>query len=128
MISFEGFRAVAGVPIYMQILNYLKRGCVAGTIVNGDALPSRRYLSALLGINPMTVQKAFRILEEEGLITSFQGSGSVVTVDEEKIRLMRIELLEDDIKKITGSLKRMGISKDEAMVLISRHWEDEDNE
>ena len=68
MISFEGFKTEDGTPVYQQILLYIKRGAVAGTIADGDDLPSRRMLSALLGINPNTVQKAFRLLEEEGLI------------------------------------------------------------
>ena len=37
MVSFEGFRAVDGVPIYLQIQTYIRRGCVAGTIRDGDA-------------------------------------------------------------------------------------------
>ena len=61
MVSFEGFRAVDGVPIYLQIQTYIRRGCVAGTIRDGDELPSRRVLSALLGVNPNTVPiAAFR--------------------------------------------------------------------
>ena len=64
MISFEQFRMEDGVPIYLQILLYIKRGMVAGTVVDGDELPSRRMLSALLSVNPNTVQKAYRMLEE----------------------------------------------------------------
>ena len=59
MVSFEAFRAVDGTPVYLQIINFIKRGAIAGTIRDGDELPSRRVLSALLGINPNTVQKAF---------------------------------------------------------------------
>ena len=51
MVSFGSFRAVDGVPIYLQIQTYIRRGCVAGTIRDGDELPSRRVLSALLGGN-----------------------------------------------------------------------------
>ncbi len=128
MISFEGFRAIEGVPIYLQIVNHIKRGCVAKTIVNGDSLPSRRYLSALLRINPMTVQKAFRLLEEEGLISSVQGSGSFITIDNEKIIRIKAELLNDEIRKMMASLKQMGISKDEAVELIVRQWEENSDE
>ena len=64
MISFEQFTQEEGSPIYLQILRYIKRGVVAGSIADGDELPSRRVLSALLGFNPNTVQKACRILEE----------------------------------------------------------------
>ena len=52
MVSFEAFRAVDGTPVYLQIINFIKRGAIAGTIRDGDELPSRRVLSALLGIKP----------------------------------------------------------------------------
>ena len=39
MVSFEAFRAVDGTPVYLQIINFIKRGAIAGTIRDGDALP-----------------------------------------------------------------------------------------
>ncbi len=128
MISFEGFRPVDGFPIYLQIMNYIKRGCVAGTIVKDDVLPSRRYLSALLGINPMTVQKAFKMLEDEGLITTMQGSGSVIIADNESINRIKLELLEGEIRKMTEYFKQMNISQQKAIELLEEYWEDADNE
>ena len=62
MITFDDFKADGKLPVYQQILDYIKRGAVAGTIADGDELPSRRVLSARLGINPNTVQKAFALL------------------------------------------------------------------
>ena len=61
MVSFGGFRPEGSEPIYLQIVGYIKRGIVAGEIPSGDELPSRRMLSALLGVNPNTVQKACRM-------------------------------------------------------------------
>ena len=69
VISFENFIMEDGSPIYQQILRYIKRGVIAGSIKDGDELPSRRVLSAMLGVNPNTVQKAYRMLEEEELIS-----------------------------------------------------------
>ena len=66
MISFENFHSVDGVPIYLQMIRHVKQGLAAGTVQNGDELPSRRILSAMLAVNPNTVQKAYRQLEEEG--------------------------------------------------------------
>lgn len=66
MLSFSGFRLEDGSPIYQQIIRYLEQGIAAGTIRDGDGLPSRRVLSAQLGVNPNTVQKACRMLEEAG--------------------------------------------------------------
>ena len=59
-------------------MRYVKRGVVSGAIVDGDELPSRRVVSALLGVNPNTVQKAYRALEDEGLIESHTGAKSRV--------------------------------------------------
>ena len=124
MVSFEGFRAVDGVPIYLQIQTYIRHGCVAGTIRDGDELPSRRVLSALLGVNPNTVQKAFRLLEDEGLIASHSGAKSSVTVDEGKLAALRQTLLREELRAVTRSLRQMGIEREDALRLISEFWEE----
>lgn len=124
MISFNEFSMQDGSPIYQQILLYIKRGVIAGIVKDGDELPSRRVLSALLGVNPNTVQKAYRLLEEEQLIQSLQGSKSTMVLTEEKIAAIREELLEADAKGAVQKLKQMGISKEEAVSLINKYWED----
>ena len=123
MVSFEGFRAVDGVPIYLQIQTYIRRGCVAGTIRDGDELPSRRVLSALLGVNPNTVQKAYRLLEEEGLIASHSGAKSLMVLDTETISRVRAELLENDAKGMVSAIRQMGLTKAEAHALLDKYWE-----
>ena len=122
MISFENFIMADGSPIYMQILLYIKRGIVAGIICDGNELPSRRVLSALLGVNPNTVQKAYKMLEDEGLISSRAGAKSCVVVTEETLKEIRAELLENDAKEAVTKLKLMGVSKEEAHDLIDRFW------
>lgn len=124
MISFNEFSMQDGSPIYQQILLYIKRGVIAGIVKDGDELPSRRVLSALLGVNPNTVQKAYRLLEEEQLIQSLQGSKSTMVLTEEKIAAIREELLEADAKGAVQKLKQMGISREEAVSLIYKYWED----
>ena len=122
MISFEGFHMEDGSPIYLQIILYLKRGMVAGRVADGDALPSRRNLSALLGVNPNTIQKAYHILEEEGLIASQSGAKSVVVLSGEVLAKIRSELLESDILSVVAALKQAGLSRDEALELLKQHW------
>ena len=123
MISFDSFLMQDGSPIYLQILLYMKRGMIAGSIVDGDELPSRRVLSALLGVNPNTVQRAYKLLEEEGLIQSRSGAKSCVVVTSEKLQEIRAELLEDDARNVVASLRQMGVSKEEAHTLIDKYWE-----
>ena len=125
MISFDSFVITDKGPIYMQILRYIQRGIAGGRIVDGDELPSRRVLSALLGINPNTVQKAYRLLEEKGLIESHTGAKSLMRLDLETIEVIRAELLESDAKAVVGTMKQLGISKTQALALIERYWGEE---
>lgn len=123
MVSFKDFFMQDGISIYLQILLYIKRGIIAGNIQDGEELPSRRMLSALLGINPNTVQKAYKLLEDEGLIQSRTGAKSCVVVTEQKLKEIRNELLEEDAKKVIYALKQMGITREEAHMLIDNCWE-----
>lgn len=123
MIAFEKLVMEEGMPIYLQILLFVKRGIIAGSIHNGDELPSRRVLSALLGVNPNTVQKAYHLLEEEGLISSHTGAKSYVDVTEEKRLQVKDELLQNDVKSIVGIMKQMGLCKEEAVGLIMEYWD-----
>ena len=123
MITFESFLMEDGTPIYLQILLFIKRGIIAGTIVNGDELLSRRVLSALLGVNPNTVQKAYRLLEDEGLITSHTGAKSCMVLTEETVEKIKKELLENDARSTVAALKQMGLSKEQALSLIETYWD-----
>ena len=85
MIRFEEMKLDENSPIYMQIIDFIRGGLAAGTIVYGDELPSRRVLSAILGINPNTVQKAYAMLETGELIRSHTGAKSCISASPQKI-------------------------------------------
>ena len=123
MIPFDSFIAQDGVPIYLQIVKHIKSGIVSGTVVNGDEVPSRRVLSALLGVNPNTIQKAYKMLEDEGLMESRSGAKSYMCFDEKIVGEVRRQLLENDATAIINSLKQMGLNKQEALALIENYWE-----
>ena len=55
-------------PVYLQLVRYVHLQICRGVLRDGDALPSRRELAVLLGINPNTAQKAYKALEEEGIM------------------------------------------------------------
>jgi len=122
LISFEFFTMDDASPIYAQIVKFIKRGAAAGTIVDGDELPSRRMLSARLGVNPNTVQKAYRMLEDEGLVQSHAGAKSLMLLPSEKTEELRIELMRESIDDAIAAWKAMGITKEEALRLIDTYW------
>jgi len=65
-------------PIYLQIKENLCRLICSGALATGERLPSVRELAGQLAINPNTIQRAYRELEQEGFIYSMTGKGSFV--------------------------------------------------
>ena len=124
LISFDGFALTDGSPIYSQIIRFIKTGIVAGTIADGDEFPSRRALSALLGVNPNTIQKACRLLEEEGLLQSRMGAKSFIAVTAARAEAIRVELLEAEALALVQAIRRMGVSREEARGLLERLWDE----
>lgn len=125
MIDFGGFVQTEGQPIYGQIMRYIKQGLAAGTIADGEELPSRRTLSAYLTVNPNTVQKAYRLLEEEGLVQSHAGAKSCVCASEQQREALRRELTEEGLRTMVRDMKRMGLTAAEAAALVKKLYEEE---
>ena len=109
MVSFYGFVLSDGCPIYLQIVRFVKQGIAAGLISNQEEVPSRRALSAKLCVNPNTVQKAFRILEDEGILTSRSGAKSYTCVDESTMRNIRRELTLAETGRWVEAMRKLGV-------------------
>ena len=123
MVDFSAFVPEDGLPIYLQIIRYVKRAVAAGTAGDGDELPSRRVLSARLGVNPNTIQKAFRALEEAGVITSRAGAKSEVSLTPERAEAIRRRLLEEEAAALVSALRQMGLDREQAAALVLQLWD-----
>ena len=127
MIDFEGFVQTEGQPIYLQIMRYINQGLASGIIADGEELPSRRALSAYLTVNPNTVQKAYRLLEEEGLVQSHAGAKSFVCATERQRAALRRELTENELRGMVRNMKGMGLTAKEAAALVEKLYAEEEN-
>lgn len=127
MIDFEGFVQTEGQPIYLQIMRYIKQGLASGIIADGEELSSRRALSAYLTVNPNTVQKAYRLLEEEGLVQSHAGAKSFVCATERQRAALRRELTENELRGMVRNMKGMGLTAKEAAALVEKLYAEEEN-
>lgn len=67
-----------GVPIYLQLIEQVKRSVALGVLTSGERLPTVKQLATELTINPNTVARAYRELEREGVIETSVGRGSFV--------------------------------------------------
>jgi GntR family transcriptional regulator len=68
----------SGVPVYRQIIDQVRGGMAAGSLVAGDQLPTVRQLAVDLAINPNTVLRAYRELELGGALETHQGTGTFI--------------------------------------------------
>ena len=66
-------------PVYQQIVDQIKREIAFGRLSNTDKIPTVRELAAQLIINPNTIAKAYRILEQQGIVMTRVGSGTFVS-------------------------------------------------
>ena len=127
MIDFEGFVQTEGQPIYLQIMRYIKQGLASGIIADGEELPSRRALSAYLTVNPNTVQKAYRLLEEEGLVQSHAGAKSYICATKQQRAVLRRELTENELRGMVRNMKGMGLTAKEAAALVEKLYAEEES-
>ena len=109
----------------IHIFRYIQQGLAAGTIQDGDELPSRRVVSALLAVNPNTVQKAFKLLEDEGLATSRAGAKSCIQASPQQIEALRQAMLEREMQAMVDAARRMGLSREEAHRLLDALYDKE---
>ena len=128
MVDFSAFVPEDGLPIYLQIIRHVKRAIAAGAVQAGDELPSRRVLSAQLGVNPNTVQKAYKLLEDEGIISSRSGAKSEIALSPELVEQIRRHLLEQEAGLLVRALRQAGLEKKSALALLERLWDESEEE
>ena len=103
-------------PIYEQLYKSVRRLAAIGAIGKEEPLPSVRSLAQELGVNPNTVQKAYRMLEHDGIIYSIPGKGSFISGDISAISQQKeiaLEKLDKAIKEAVdcGILKEQIIKR-----------------
>jgi len=112
-------------PIFQQLVDFVKAQIVSGQLRDGDEVPSRRMLAARLGINPMTVQKAYRQMEDEGFLETSPNQGSRIRLEGDRRDRIREELFRDYVSAYVDAAKSMGLGQDAAVQLVRELWNTE---
>jgi GntR family transcriptional regulator len=102
--------------IYEQIYDEIIRLIFSKSLKPDEKLPSVRELASMIRINPNTIQKAYKYLEEDNYIYSVKGVGSFVK-DADELRNLHIKNIKDELHKVIESLKKLGL-RDERIVEI----------
>lgn len=102
----------SGQPIYIQIVEQIRRMVANGELKQGDQLPTVRQLATELRVNFNTVARAYRLLDEAGLISTQQGRGTYIweTPSLEKIERLRHQELESLTRRYLLDAKRLSFS------------------
>lgn len=113
-------------PLYEQLVEQLRRQLILGGMEAGAAMPSVRQLATELGINPNTIQKAYRRIEEEGMIISVPGRGSFVSDDlADMLKRQRAEQLEQT-RKMISLCREMGLPKNTIDEIVATVYKEGD--
>lgn len=111
----------AAEPIYRQIVEQVRRQVTSGQWRAGEELPSVRALALEHAINPMTVSKAYSLLEAEGLLERRRGMGMVIAARQSTARAsQRRALLEPTLQVAAQQARQLDLSDDEALALFRR--------
>jgi GntR family transcriptional regulator len=99
--------------VYQQLIDQIKRDIALGRLTKDEKLPTVRQLAAQLAINPNTIAKAYRQLEQEGIIVTRAGAGAfVANLDSSLSKTVRKKLIFDELERIVVEAFHMQIDKD----------------
>ena len=103
--------------IYEQIYDEIIRLIFSKSLKPDEKLPSVRELASMIRINPNTIQKAYKNLEEDNYIYTVKGVGNFVK-NADELRDLHIRNVKDDLNKVIKSLKELGLRDDRIVELV----------
>lgn len=112
-------------PIYEQIRDKLKELIISGVLVTDDKIPSVREMAASLAINPNTIQKAYKDLENEGYIYSQKARGYFVARLYKSGNKIKIDGLYEELTSIVDEMKFLGVAKNDLFSEIEKIYKEE---
>lgn len=102
--------------IYMQLRNQIVLGIATAQLIEGDSLPSVRSLAEEIGINMHTVNKAYTVLKQEGLIRLDRRRGAVIAIDIDKLQALAD--MKEQMRVVLAKGRCKNISKEEVYALV----------
>ncbi len=106
----------SGVPVFRQLIEQVRFHIAGGLLSPGDELPSIRTLSVPLGVNPMTISKAYNLLVREEVLERRPGRPLVVReVGPERMEVQKMDQLRQSLKPCVIMIAQLDIELDEAL-------------
>ncbi|MBP5264952.1 MAG: GntR family transcriptional regulator [Lachnospiraceae bacterium] len=112
---------LSDVPIYMQIRNQIVMGISGGELAAGEQLPTVRALALEMGINTMTVSKAYQLLKTEGYIMTDRKNGARVRMEIQKAATIS-DANKTELRRIVSEARISGVPKLEIIELVDEYY------
>ncbi|SES99603.1 transcriptional regulator, GntR family [Oceanobacillus limi] len=110
-------------PVYIQVIRHFKEQIATGRLEPGQEISSRRELANKLKINPNTAQRAYKEMEEQGLIFTERNLPSRITRDEHVLNAVREELILEAVDSFVTSIHAINVPLSEVLDLVKEKYE-----
>ncbi|WP_242217052.1 GntR family transcriptional regulator [Bacillus cereus group sp. BfR-BA-01380] len=116
------------IPIYIQVMEYIKKEIATGHLSPGSKIPSVRELAGELQVNPNTIQRTFQELEREGIVVTRRGMGRYVATEGEKIMELRKDMAKELLHAFINGMNNLGFSEEEMLSILHSSLEEKKEE
>ncbi|WMJ88728.1 GntR family transcriptional regulator [Anaerocolumna sp. MB42-C2] len=111
------------IPIYIQVINDIKKDIINGALALGEKLPSGRELAYKYKINPNTASRIYKEMEAEEICYTKRGLGTFVTEDTRKMKSIREEMAGSLLDNFIEGMKQLGFTKEELIQLLEHKYD-----
>ena len=118
----------AGTPIYLQVINELKKKMVKGELKPGEKMPSSRDLAVAYKVNQNTAARIYREMEMAGYCFTRRGIGTFVSEEENMFQDLKKEMADELLKNFMHEMSGLGYQKDDIISQIADYKEDGEND
>ncbi|KGR76953.1 GntR family transcriptional regulator [Ureibacillus sinduriensis] len=110
-------------PLYVQVIQHFKEQIAKGYFEPGQVIPSRRELANQLKINPNTAQRAYKEMEELGLIFTEGNMPSCITKDKAVLKSVREEMITESVELFLNSIKSINVPLSEVLEVVKKKYD-----
>jgi GntR family transcriptional regulator len=116
----------SGAPIYRQIMEQVERLVLSGHLQPGDELPSVRHAAGALAVNPMTISKAYSLLEAKGVLERVRGKGMIVADCRRQGAdlLERLDALRPALENVATQARQLDLPRSSVLELLANMLEE----
>ena len=115
-------------PIYLQVINELKKKMVKGELMPGEKMPSGRDLAVEYKVNQNTAARIYRELEAQGYCFTRRGIGTFVSEEESMFQDLKKEMASELVKNVTHEMDGLGFEKGDIIEQIADYKEETEND